>query len=296
MIVVPTKLYSRMTKEKASSLSTKATATKAAVTKVSRVRPIKRSAQQKLVWITGGSSGIGAQLAKDYADRGWLVAITARNEAALKLVISETKHKKAIFAFPCDVTKQKLMQQLFEAIEAKLGPVDKAIANAGIYLPTELPEFDAQIFVKSFDVNLNGTVNTLAPVIPAMLKRGGGQLAIMASVAGFGGLPSSAAYGATKAALLNMGEALAMEYRQHNINISVIAPGFVRTPATAPNEFAMPFLVEVEDASARIINGLERGKFLISFPRRFSILLRLLNLLPRWLYVSLFARGVPRRS
>lgn len=266
------------------------------VAKTRRPKTIKRSKTQKLVWITGGSSGIGAQLAIEYADRGWLVAITARNETALTQLISDSKHKQKIFAFASDVTKPKAMQQLFEAIEAKLGPVDLAIANAGIYLPTSLPNFDARIFFKSFEVNLNGTVNTLAPVIPAMLERGYGQLAIMASVAGFGGLPSSAAYGATKAALLNMGEALAMEYRPHNIAVSVIAPGFVRTPATAPNQFPMPFMVEVEEAAKRVVDGLERGKFLISFPRRFSLILRVLNLLPRALYVRLLSAGIPKKK
>ena len=249
-------------------------------------------ASDGVVWITGGSSGIGAQLAREYADRGWTVAITARNHEALEAV---AHHSDKIHIYPGDVTDRPRMAEIVKSIEADLSPIALAILNAGIYLPTALPKFDASVFDKSFAVNLTGTINGLAPIIPSMLSRGHGQIALVASVAGFGGLPTSAAYGATKAALLNMGEALAMELAAFGVSVHVVAPGFVETPATDRNRFAMPFLQAVDVAARRICDGLARGGFFIVFPRRFALILRLLNLLPRNLYVRLF-RSVLRRG
>ncbi len=249
------------------------------------------SSKDGVVWITGGSSGIGAQLAQEYAAQGWTVAITARDQKMLNAVARGSRN---IHVYSGDITKRRELARLVDAIEQKHGSIALAILNAGIYLPTDLPKFDARLFDRSFAVNLTGTVNCLDPIIPRMVQRGQGQIALMASVAGFGGLPTSAAYGATKAALLNMGEALAMELAAAGVMVHVIAPGFVETPATDRNRFAMPFLQPVEVAARRIMDGLQRGRFFIVFPRRFGLILRLLNLLPRNLYVGLF-RAVLRR-
>ena len=250
-----------------------------------------QTAKPLCVWITGASSGIGAALSTELAARGFVVAATARNEKALAELADTAAN---IHAFAGDITDRSGMAALVDTIERDLCPIDMAVLNAGIYLPTNFPEFDADLFDRSFAVNLGGTVNCLAPLVPLMSGRGRGRIAIVSSVAGYGGLPTSAAYGATKAALFNLGESLAMDLAAHGVKVSMIAPGFVRTPATDVNTFPMPFIISADDAARRIANGLEKGQAHIAFPKRFSYLLRLINLLPRGLYTRLVGGATSR--
>lgn len=250
-----------------------------------------QTAEPLCVWITGASSGIGAALSTELAARGFVVAATARNEKALAELADTAAN---IHAFAGDITDRSGMAALVDTIERDLGPIDMAVLNAGIYLPTNFPEFDADLFDRSFAVNLGGTVNCLAPLVPLMSGRGRGRIAIVSSVAGYGGLPTSAAYGATKAALFNLGESLAMDLAAHGVKVSMIAPGFVRTPATDVNTFSMPFIISADDAARRIANALEKGQAHIAFPKRFSYLLRLINLLPRGLYTRLVGGATSR--
>lgn len=250
-----------------------------------------QTAKPLCVWITGASSGIGAALSTELAARGFVVAATARNEKALAELADTAAN---IHAFAGDITDRSGMAALVDTIERDLGPIVMAVLNAGIYLPTNFPEFDADLFDRSFAVNLGGTVNCLAPLVPLMSGRGRGRIAIVSSVAGYGGLPTSAAYGATKAALFNLGESLAMDLAAHGVKVSMIAPGFVRTPATDVNTFPMPFIISADDAARRIANGLEKGQAHIAFPKRFSYLLRLINLLPRGLYTRLVGGATSR--
>ncbi|NBR51176.1 MAG: SDR family NAD(P)-dependent oxidoreductase [Alphaproteobacteria bacterium] len=224
-------------------------------------------------WITGASSGIGAALAVELANRGWKVAISARREADLQAVAAQHGN---IHGFVCDVTDRTAMAQVTTDIERALGPIALGVMNAGIYLPTALPQFDATLFDRTFEVS------------------GEGHISLISSVAGYGGLVTSAAYGASKAALFNMGESLAMDLKDSGVHISMVAPGFVKTPATDVNEFAMPFIIEADEAARRIADGLAKNKTHISFPRRFSFLLRFLNLLPRSTYVKLAGRFMGR--
>ncbi len=249
-------------------------------------------AQDGCVWITGASSGIGMELAKLYSAQGWRVAVSARNEEELNKLAEQLPN---CAAFPCDVTKAKNVNETITAIESDFAPIALAILNAGIYLPTAIPHFDAKSFKRTFDVNVGGVINCLDALIPLMLERNFGQIASVASVAGFNGLPTSAAYGATKAALLNMSESLAIEYAPYNLYFSVIAPGFVETPLTDKNRFSMPFILTVNDASQRIIDGLSKGTFLIAFPKRFVFILRMLQLIPRNIYVSLMRFFLKRK-
>ena len=250
-----------------------------------------QTAEPLCVWITGASLGIGAALSTELAARGFVVAATARNEKALAELADTAAN---IHAFAGDITDRSGMAALVDTIERDLGPIVMAVLNAGIYLPTNFPEFDADLFDRSFAVNLGGTVNCLAPLVPLMSGRGRGRIAIVSSVAGYGGLPTSAAYGATKAALFNLGESLAMDLAAHGVKVSMIAPGFVRTPATDVNTFPMPFIISADDAARRIANGLEKGQAHIAFPKRFSYLLRLINLLPRGLYTRLVGGATSR--
>ncbi len=245
-----------------------------------------------LAWITGASSGIGRATAKLLAKKGWTVAVTARSEEPLNTLAEECYgFSGEILVFPGDVTDESRMVAIVTALETQTGAIDLAILNAGIYLPMEVTELDLAKFRTSLDVNLMGVANGLAPLLERMIARRSGHVAIVSSVTGYGGLPTSLAYGATKAALINMAETLKIELDRHNVNVSVINPGFVETPATDENPFPMPFIVPSETAAKRIVTGLVRGKFEITFPRRFTYLLKLINMLPRHWYVAVVKRA-----
>lgn len=244
-----------------------------------------------VAWITGASSGIGAALAMRLAREGFTVVATARSEHHLhRLAVKVHGAGGKIVPMPADVTDPQAMQSVLKQIEAEHGAPALAIFNAGIFLPVHGEALDADVFRKSFDVNLDGVINGLVPVVESMKAAGRGQVAIVSSVTGYGGLPTSAAYGATKAALTNMAESLKFDLDKMNIRIQVVHPGFVDTPATRKNEFAMPALMEVEDAAERIARGLRGRGFEITFPRRFTYLLKFLGLLPYPLYFSAINR------
>jgi len=243
-------------------------------------------------WITGASSGIGRQVALDLAKAGWNVAVTARSDEALdKLAAQSETFPGAIHAFSGDVRDTLLMAQHCAAIEHKLGRIALLIANAGVYLPQDGLNGDAEAYRKSFDVNLMGAVNVLLPVIEHMKSAGKGQIAVVSSVAGYGGLPTSAAYGATKAGLINLAESLKFDLDLAGIRIQLVNPGFVDTPATRSNPFPMPDLLSVEEASSEILRGLRHGsRFEIAFPGTFVRRLKMLRLLPYSFYFALLAR------
>jgi short-subunit dehydrogenase len=243
----------------------------------------------RLVWITGASTGIGRAVALALAGEGWTVAASARDAPALAALVAEGAGR--IHAFPLDVTDEPATIAIHTAIEQALGPVDLAILSAGTHLPVSLEHFDTVPFRKLVEVNLMGVVHCLGAVLPGMVARRAGQIAIVASVAGYFGLPTAAAYGATKSALITLAEALKFDCDRHGIALSVINPGFVATPLTDRNPFPMPFLISAEDAARYILNGLAKKRFEIAFPRRFALILKLIRLLPYGLFFPLVARG-----
>ena len=247
--------------------------------------------QSKVIWITGASSGIGRQLALAYAARGETVAVSARKGAALTELAAEAAGR--IVPFPVDVTDGTVVTETVAQIERSLGPISLAILNAGVYLAVEGADLDRIRVETTFQVNVAGTFNCAIPLISAMRGRGAGTLAVVSSVAGYGGLPTSAAYGASKAALINLAEALKLELAPAGIDVRLISPGFVDTPATRQNAFPMPFLISADDAAKRIVAGLDGSAFEITFPRRFTWMLKLVNLLPYRLYFPII-RNVTR--
>ena len=242
------------------------------------------------VWITGASSGIGRAVALAYARAGAAVAASARAADALAALAAEPVAGGRLRAFPVDVTDRAAVAATVARIEAELGGLDLVILNAGTHEPVAATQFDAAVFDRLIAVNLVGTVNGLAAVLPRLIARRAGHIAIVASVAGYGGLPSAAAYGATKAALINLAEALKFDLDRCGVRVSLVNPGFVRTPLTDKNRFAMPALMEVDDAARALVRGLARGGFEVTFPRRFTYVLKLLRLLPYRLYFPLVAR------
>ena len=242
-------------------------------------------AGQRVAWITGGSTGIGAALALRMAAHNWAVAITSRSKDALEKVAEQSQGKLGtIHVFPGDITKLEDMNDVVQNIENTCGPIDTAILNAGTYKPDTIDNFTAENFKNHTDINLNGTANCIEPLLKTMRARQSGHIAIVASVAGYRGLPRSLSYGPTKAALINMAEALAIECLDQGIKVQVINPGFVETPLTAQNDFDMPFIISPEKAAQYIEDGLHSNQFAIEFPWSMVTMLKSLGKLPAHLY------------
>ncbi len=247
------------------------------------------------VWITGASSGIGRALALLLARNGDDVAASARRADELALLVAEAGASPGrIVAFPVDVADAAAMARTCAAIEAALGPLDLAVFNAGTHEPVSVESFTPAPFRRLMAINYMGVVNGIAAVLPGFIARRGGHVAVVSSVAGYRGLPQAAAYGPTKAALINLCEALKLDLDRHGVRISVVNPGFVKTPLTDRNPFPMPFLMPVEDAARRLLAGLDRGGFEITFPRRFTWLVKLARILPYALYFRLIRRATGR--
>ncbi len=246
-----------------------------------------------LVWITGASSGLGHALALEMASRGYRLALTARSTGPLEALKAEIATKFSgveVHLAEGDIVDAPRMQAIVDEMEA-YGGIDIAALNAGIYIPVDATKPDLDAFHKTFDVNLKGTVNCVVPLINVMKAKRKGQIALVASVAGYSGLPMAAAYGATKAGLINMAEALRFDTDRMGITIQVVNPGFVETPATDDNPFDMPFLLKVDDAARRMADGLEKKSFEVTFPKRFTYQLKLMRLLPFDLYHWLVSRA-----
>jgi NAD(P)-dependent dehydrogenase (short-subunit alcohol dehydrogenase family) len=241
------------------------------------------------LWITGASSGIGRAVALRYAREGWKVVASARGADQLAVLAAEMPGR--IVAEPLDVADPAAVAAAVARIDRDHGPLDAAILNAGTHKAFPAEQFDVASFRALVEINLMGAVHCLGAVLPLMIGRRRGQIAVVSSVAGYSGLPTAAAYGATKAALINMCEALRPECARNGVDLRLINPGFVRTPLTDRNEFPMPFLMEVDDAAARVFDGLTKGTaFEITFPRRFAFILKFLRQLPYFAYFPLVRR------
>ncbi|MGI9451734.1 MAG: SDR family NAD(P)-dependent oxidoreductase [Geminicoccaceae bacterium] len=249
----------------------------------------------RLVWITGASSGIGRALALHMASLGDRVAVSARGEAELQALAREAEGSPgSIHVHPLDVTDAVDCEAIVQEITRDLGDIELAVLNAGTHHPVQADDFRAIDLEALVDINLLGTGNCLEPLLKRMIPARRGHIAIVASVAGYRGLPTSAYYGATKAAQINMAEALKFDLDRYGIKLQLVNPGFVKTPLTDQNDFSMPFLIGAETAAARVASGFERNGFEITFPRRFTFLMKLLRLLPYRLYFPIVARMTGR--
>jgi NAD(P)-dependent dehydrogenase (short-subunit alcohol dehydrogenase family) len=245
-----------------------------------------------VAWITGASSGIGRGVALEMARRGWTVAVTARRQEELEaLSVEATGLPGRIIAHAADVTDSEAMEQTARMIETTHGPVALAFFNAGIAPYVNAPNIDVSAVKQAFDVNVMGAVHGLAAIMPRMAQRGFGQIAVNASIAGYGGLPKSSAYGATKAALINMCEALKFDCDTLGLRLQLVNPGFIETPLTKKNDFPMPFLMSGDVAAKRCCDGFETAGFEINFPKRLAYILKAINLLPYPLYFWLVGKA-----
>ncbi|MEQ1770474.1 MAG: SDR family NAD(P)-dependent oxidoreductase [Devosia sp.] len=244
----------------------------------------------KRAWITGAGTGIGRALAKRLAEQGWDVAISARTARDLDSLAAEVPGR--ITAFQLDVTDEAANQETVQRIEESLGPLDLVVFNAGTYFPVTANKFSAENFRKTMDVNLNGTANGLNAVLPRMIGRRSGHIMLMASVAGFIGFPNASTYSASKAALNALAQSLKVELEPFDVALSVINPGFVKTPLTDKNDFPMPFLIPVDEAVDAIMQGIQRRKYEIIFPWQMAVLMKLLRILPQSLLFAITRRMV----
>jgi NADP-dependent 3-hydroxy acid dehydrogenase YdfG len=239
------------------------------------------------VWIVGASTGIGAATAAALHRAGAQVAVSARDRASLGRFAEEHPGSLAVVL---DATDEAAVRGAADQLRSAWGGIDLALYCAGHYRPQRATAFDLADMQRHLQVNYVGALYLIAAVLPAMLAAGRGHLSLVGSVAGYRGLPNSLAYGPTKAALMNLAETLYLDLHDRGLGVSIINPGFVATPLTARNDYAMPALMTADAAAARILAGWARGAFEIHFPRRFTLWLKLLRMLPYSLYFAAVRR------
>lgn len=237
---------------------------------------------KKNCWIIGSSHGIGEAIARKYYEEGYDIIISARSSEKLESLKSELLGLSLgnVLVSAIDVSNLSSLEQSFAEILKKFQKIDLVIFCPALYQPMSAINFDLDISKKIIDVNLIGFLNFLHLAIPQMAQQKSGQIAVIASIAGYCGLPQSFAYGASKAALINLCEGIYPELQREGIALSVINPGFVKTRLTDKNKFKMPFLISSEKAAEEIWKGLIRKDFEIHFPKKFTFFLKVLRLLP----------------
>ena len=244
------------------------------------------------VWVVGASSGIGAEVARELVRRGARVAISARRKSDLDEVAGGH-----MLVVPLDVTDHAAAQTAAQQVGSELGGIDVLVAAAGHWQQTTAGELDVEVFSTHVQVNLMGMASSISAVLPGMRARGRGSVVGIASVAGYRGIPGAEAYGATKAAQINLLEALRAGLRGSGVTVQTVCPGFVETPMTRSNQFSMPFMVSADRAARTIVDGIEAGRVEIVFPWQMALLMKTARLVPVRLW-SLLAkpRGGQARS
>lgn len=237
------------------------------------------------MWVVGASSGIGAALATELVARGARVAVSARRADQLTDVA-----QGRMSVLPVDVTDADAVDRAAVAAADALGGLDMVIWSAGYWKQFDATTWDRDTFARHVEINLLGLNNLLGAVVPAMVAQGHGHVVGIASVAGYRGLAGAEAYGATKAAQLNLLEAMRASLSRRGVTVSTVSPGFVRTEMTAVNDFPMPFLIDADEAARSIADGLERGRPEIVFPWPMAVTMKLARLVPVRIWSSLTSR------
>jgi len=249
------------------------------------------SENQKKIWITGASSGIGKALALKFAKENWNVAISARR----KELLDQIAENENISSFPLDVTDDNKVQEVFSNILSEFKGIDLCVFCSGAYDPKLEQEINKQQIRKIMDINFFGVLNCVKAVEDYFKNKKKGQISIVSSVAAYRGLPNSSGYGPSKAALTNLTESLYFDFKKHNVRISLVSPGFIKTPLTSQNTFNMPFIKTPEFAADKMYNGLTKGNaFEIHFPKELTLFLKFLRILPYRAYLFLINKFVKR--
>ena len=248
--------------------------------------------EKKVIWITGASSGIGKALAIKFAENNWIVAASARREKLL----TELNHiNDNIHSFPLDVTEIDKCKIVAKNIIDQFGDINICVFGTGMHDPKSEKTFNLDKIRKIMEVNYFGTMNSINSIYEFFSEKKNGQISIVSSVAGYRGLPAAGAYCASKAALTSFAESLNFDMQNKNVRISLISPGFIKTPMTDQNDFPMPMIKSPEFAANEIYNGLIKKKgFEIHFPKVFTYFLKFLQILPGSLYFKLVSRGMKK--
>lgn len=231
----------------------------------------------EIIWIIGASSGIGAALAGELSARGATLALSARRKEALESLKNSLGDSHKIFAV--DVTDAELLARTAKAIRAAFGRIDRVIFLAAAYTPMKIDSLDLAMTRQIIDVNLLGAFHVLDAVLPILREQQNGQIALCGSVAGYTGLPDGQPYSLTKAAIINLAESLRTDLPKA-IDVKLISPGFVKSELTDKNDFKMPMIITAESAAVYIADGLLKTAFEVHFPKRFTLWLKLLRILP----------------
>jgi short-subunit dehydrogenase len=241
--------------------------------------------QGKVVMVTGASSGIGRGLGIEIARRGAKLGLVARRADALDEVMQEIANSGGrALAIPADVQNAGSIREAADKLSKGLGPIDALIANAGIGPTRDAADIRAEEVADVMKVNVIGAANSVAAVIPEMLARGQGHLVAISSLAAYRGLPRSAAYCASKAAVSAFFESLRLDLEPKGIAVTIIHPGFIKTPLTAGREAQMPFLMELDDAVKKIVRAIEKRKKSYAFPWQLATIVRVGMIMPIWMY------------
>ena len=247
---------------------------------------------KKVIWITGASSGIGKALSIKFAQEGWIVAASARREGLLQEL---TKINQNIHSFPLDVTNPEQCKKVFEEVKKKFNNIEISIFGTGIHDPNSEKKFNLEKIREIMEVNYFGTMNSINSVYDYYNDKKGGQISIISSVAGYRGLPAAGAYCASKSALTSFTESLRFEMMKKNVRVSLVSPGFIKTPMTDQNDFPMPMIKSPEFAAEQIYIGLtKKTGFEIHFPKAFTFFLKFLRILPNSIYFKLINMGYKR--
>lgn len=250
----------------------------------------------RVAFVTGASSGIGRGLALRLAADGYAVGVAARRVHRLDEVVEAIRGGggRAV-ACPCDVTDRAEVGRAVARTVSELGPVDLLVANAGVSGTTDVRAFQAGGVEWVLRVNFLGAVYAVEAVLADMLDRNRGHLVAVGSLAGYNGIPRSAAYSASKAALHNFFESLRLDLRETGVDVTILTPGYIETELTARNDHPMPLLVDLDDALDRMMPAIRRRRALLAFPRPLSTLARVGQILPTWLFDALASR-IPREK
>jgi short-subunit dehydrogenase len=246
----------------------------------------------KVVMITGASSGIGKGLAHELAARGAKLGLLARRENLLDEIVNAVRLRGGkAFAVAADVRDADAMRAAADRLRAELGPIDILIANAGIGTSSHVSQLDPIHVANVMSINLLGAANSVAAVVPQMIERGKGQLVAISSLAAYRGLAKSAAYCASKAAMSAYFESVRIDLRDTGVGVTIIHPGFIKTPLTAGREAHMPYLMELNDAVKKIVSAIEKGKRSVAFPWQLATVVRAGLLMPAFMYDWIAARN-----
>ena len=249
--------------------------------------------KNKVVFLTGASSGIGEALAFEMSKRGAIVGMLARREEFLKQISEKIEQNGGTARyFAVDVTNAKAVAEAAQLLRDEFGKIDVLIANAGIGGNNEeTRNLNAEAVAKVININLLGAVNAVAAVLPQMLENKSGQLVAVSSLAGFRGLPKSAAYSASKAGMTAFFESVRLDVQHKGVDVTIIQPGFIKTPLTSGREAKMPFLMELDDSVPHFLNAIEKRKKFAAFPWQLATLVRAARIFPTWLYDKIAGRA-----